>query len=66
MSDPFNREITPNQYIYSVVSRFNELFGIIIVGLLLFDLIYGSLLGYIADRIMDIRSYFPKMDKLNK
>jgi hypothetical protein len=61
MLDSFNSGITPNQYVYSVASSFNGLFGIIIVGSLLFHLIYGALLGYIAGRMMDIRAFiFPK------
>jgi hypothetical protein len=61
MLDSFNRGITPNQYVYSVASSFNGLFGIIIVGSLLFHLIHGVLLGYIAGRMMDIKAFiFPK------
>ena len=61
MLDSFNSGITPNQYVYSIASSFNGLFGIIIAGSLLFHLIYGALLGYIAGRMMDIKAFiFPK------
>jgi hypothetical protein len=61
MLDSFNGGITPNQYIYSIAPSFNGLFGIIIAGSLLFHLIYGALLGYMAGRMMDIKLFiFPK------
>ena len=61
MLDSFNTGITPNQYVYSVASNFDGLFGIIIIGSLLFHLIYGVLLGYLAGRMMEIRAFlFPK------
>lgn len=61
MLDSFSRGITPNQYVYSIASNFNDLFGIIIVGSLIFHLIYGALLGYMAGRMIEIRAFsFPK------
>jgi hypothetical protein len=61
MLDSFNSGITPNQFVYSVASNFSGLFGIIILGSLIFHLIYGSLLGYMSGRMMDIRAFiFPK------
>jgi hypothetical protein len=61
MLDSFNGGITPNQCVYSIAPSFNGLFGIIIAGSLLFHLIYGALLGYMAGRMMDIKLFiFPK------
>ncbi len=57
MLDSFDRGITPNQYVYSIASNFDGLFNIIIVGSLIFHLIYGALLGYMAGRMMDIRAF---------
>ena len=61
MLDSFNSGITPYQFVYSVASNFSGLFGIIILGSLIFHLIYGSLLGYMSGRMMDIKAFlFPK------
>lgn len=61
MLDSFNSGVTPNQYVYSIASNFNGLYGIIIVGSLIFHLIYGVLLGFMAGRMMDIKAFnFPK------
>jgi hypothetical protein len=44
-----------------VASNFNGLYGIIIVGSLIFNLMYGALLGYMAGRMMDIKAFvYPK------
>jgi hypothetical protein len=61
MLDSFNSGITPNQYVYSIVSNFSGLSGIIIAGSLIFHLIYGALLGYMSGRMVEIRAFsFPK------
>ena len=61
MIDNFNSGITPNQYVYSVASSFNGLYGIIIGGSLIFHLIYGALLGYMSGRMTDIKAFvYPK------
>jgi hypothetical protein len=61
MIDSFNRGITPNQYVYSLASNFNGLYGIIIAGSLIFHLIYGALLGYMSGRMTDIKAFvYPK------
>lgn len=61
MLDSFNNGIAPNQYVYSVASNFSGLFGIIILGSLIFHLIYGTLLGYMSGRMMEIGAFlFPK------
>lgn len=57
MLDSFNNSITPNQYVYSIASHFNGLFVIIIVGSLIFHLMYGALLGYMAGRMTEIRAF---------
>lgn len=57
MLDSFSRGTTPNQYVYSIVSNFSGLFSIIIVGSLIFHLIYGALLGYMSGRMMEIRVF---------
>ena len=57
MLDSFNTGITPNQYVYSIASNFDGLFSIIIVGSLIFHLIYGALLGYMSGRMMEIRAF---------
>ena len=61
MLDLFNSGITPNQYVYSIATNFSGLFSIIIVGSLIFHLIYGALLGYMSGRMREIRAFsFPK------
>jgi len=61
MLDSFNKGIAPNQYVYSIASNFSGLFGIIILGSLIFHLIYGTLLGYMSGRMMEIGAFlFPK------
>ncbi len=61
--DSFNSGITPNQYVYSIVSNFSSLSGIIIAGSLVFHLIYGSILGYMSGRMTEIRAFsYPKTD----
>jgi len=57
MIESFNRSVTPNQYVYSIASNFGGLFSIIIVGSLIFHLIYGALLGYMSGRMVEIRAF---------
>ena len=57
MLNSFSSGITPNQYVYSIVSNFSGLFSIIIVGSLIFHLIYGALLGYMSGRMREIRAF---------
>jgi len=59
MMDSFNNSLSPNQYVYSLASNFNDLYYVIIVGSLVFHLIYGALLGYMSGRMMDIRAFTP-------
>ncbi len=59
--DSFNSGITPNQYVYSIVSNFSGLSGIIIAGSLVFHLIYGAILGYMSGRMTEIKAFsYPK------
>lgn len=55
--DSFSSGITPNQYVYSIVSNFSSLSGVIIAGSLIFHLIYGALLGFMSGRMMEIRAF---------
>jgi hypothetical protein len=57
MLDSFNSGITPNQYVYSIVSNFSGLSGIIIAGSLIFHLIYGALLGYMSGRMVEVKAF---------
>ncbi len=57
MLDSFNLGITPNQYVYSVASTFSNLFGIIIFGSLVFHLIYGALMGFMAGKMWEIKAF---------
>jgi len=57
MIDSFNNSLNPNQYVYSITSSFNDLFGIIITGSLIFHLIYGALLGFMSGRMAEIRAF---------
>ena len=57
MLNSFNTGTTPNQYVYSIASNFGGLFGIIIFGSLIFHLIYGALLGFMAGKMMEIRAF---------
>jgi hypothetical protein len=69
MLNSFNTGITPNQYVYSIASNFDDLFAIIIFGSLLFHLIYGALLGFMAGKMMEINAFsIPKTvyDSFNK
>ena len=61
MLNSFSTGTTPNQYVYSIASNFDDLFGIIIFGSLIFHLIYGALLGFMAGKMMEIKAFsFPK------
>ncbi|WP_458746520.1 hypothetical protein [Candidatus Nitrosocosmicus sp. T] len=53
----FNTGTTPNQYVYSIASNFGHLFGIILFGSLIFHLIYGALLGFMAGKMMEIKAF---------
>ena len=57
MMDSFNNSLSPNQYVYSLASNFNGLYYVIIIGSLVFHLIYGALLGYMSGRMMDLRVF---------
>ena len=56
MIDSFRNSLTPNQYIYSIVTNFEGLYPIIIAGSLAFHIIYGVLLGYISGRLMELKT----------
>ena len=55
--DSFANSITPNQYVYSIASHFQDLYYIIIGGSFMFHLVYGVLLGYIAGRMSEVRIF---------
>lgn len=50
----------PNQYIYDISGHFQSLYPIIIGGSLVFHIIYGSLLGFIAGRMKELGSFLKK------
>jgi hypothetical protein len=52
----------PNQYIYNIAGHFKKLYAIII-GSLVFHLIYGALLGFISGRMTEI-GVFLKTNKI--
>jgi len=49
--------MTPNQYVYSLVTNFEGLYPVIIMGSLAFHIIYGVLLGYISGRLMELKTF---------
>jgi hypothetical protein len=55
--DSFANSITPNQYVYSIASPFQDLDYLIIVGSFMFHIVYGALLGYIAGRMSEVRIF---------
>lgn len=57
MLDAFDSGVTPNQYVYSIASNFSGMYFTIILGSLVFHIIYGALLGYMSGRMMDIRAF---------
>jgi hypothetical protein len=52
--DSFTNSMVPNQYVYSIASRFQDLYYIIIGGSFMFYLVYGVLPGYIAGRMSEV------------
>jgi hypothetical protein len=56
MLNSFNIGTTPNQYVYSIAFNFGGLFGVILFGSLIFHLVYGALLGYMAGKMMEIKA----------
>ena len=50
----------PNQYVYDISSLFQPLYPVIIGGSLVFHLIYGSLLGFIAGRMKELGPFLKK------
>ena len=57
MLNSFNTGAVPNQYVYSIASNFGDLFEIITFGSLIFHLIYGALLGFMAGKMMEIKAF---------
>ena len=57
MIDSFRNSMTPNQYVYSLVTNFEGLYPVIIMGSLAFHIIYGVLLGYISGRLMELKTF---------
>lgn len=55
--DSFANLITPNQYVYSIASPFQDLYYLIIGGSFMFHIVYGALLGYIAGRMSEVRIF---------
>ena len=55
--DSFANSITPNQYVYTIASHFQNLYYVIIGGLFMFHLVYGTLLGYLAGRMYEVEVF---------
>ena len=47
----------PNQYIFEIASQFQGSYQVIIIGSLVFHLIYGALLGFLAGRMTEVRTF---------
>ena len=47
----------PNQYIFEITSHFQGLYPVIIIGSLVFHLLYGILLGFLAGRMTEVRAF---------
>jgi hypothetical protein len=47
----------PNQYIFEITSHFQGLYPVIIIGSLVFHLIYGAFLGFLAGRMTEVRAF---------
>jgi hypothetical protein len=47
----------PNQYIFEIASHFQGLYLVIILGSLVFHLVYGALLGFLAGRMTEVRTF---------
>jgi hypothetical protein len=47
----------PNQYIFEIASHFQGLYPVIILGSLVFHLVYGALLGFLAGRMIEVRTF---------
>jgi hypothetical protein len=45
----------PNQYIYEISNHFEGLYPLIIAGSLVFHLVNGALLGFLAGKMTDVR-----------
>ena len=64
--DSFASSMVPNQYVYSIASPFQGLYYVIIGGSFMFHLVYGTLLGYIAGRMSELRIFSPRQSKKEK
>jgi hypothetical protein len=62
--DSFANSFTPNQYVYTIASHFQDLYYIIIGGSFMFHLVYGALLGYIAGRMSEIGIFQPQRQQI--
>lgn len=47
----------PNQHIFEIASQFQGSYQVIIIGSLVFHLIYGALLGFLAGRMTEVRTF---------
>lgn len=47
----------PNQYIFDISSHFQSLYLVMVGGSLVFHIIYGSLLGFLAGRMKELGSF---------
>lgn len=47
----------PNQYIFEISSNFQGLYPVIIIGSLIFHLLYGMLLGFLSGRMTELGTF---------
>jgi hypothetical protein len=47
----------PNQYIFEISNHFEGLYPLIVSGSMVFHLIYGALLGFLAGRMTEVRAF---------
>jgi Na+/proline symporter len=55
--DTFTHSLAPSQYVYTIAYHFQNLYYIIIGGSFMFHLVYGALLGFIAGRMSEVRTF---------
>ena len=54
----------PNQYIFEISSHFQGLYPVIIIGSLIFHLLYGLLLGFLAGRMTELGTFVTRKEVL--
>jgi hypothetical protein len=49
--------LAPNQYIYEISNHFEGLYPLVVFGSMVFHLVYGALLGFLAGRMTEVRVF---------